>query len=111
MQADVAIMRRDASMSVSSPKVTAVALSEEVTAEQLGGWEVHARGTGQIDIVGDPDEQAIAAIAPVVGHPPSPIRQAPALPALGAGRGSYYHLTCASILRLYTHGELAMVMT
>ena len=38
VQSDVAIMRRDASMSVSSPKVTSVALSEAVTAEQLGGF-------------------------------------------------------------------------
>jgi acetyl-CoA carboxylase carboxyltransferase component len=36
--------------------VTSVALSEEVSAEQLGGWEVHARTTGQIDIVVDTDE-------------------------------------------------------
>jgi acetyl-CoA carboxylase carboxyltransferase component len=54
-------------MSVSSPKVTFVALSEEVTAEQLGGWEVHAR-TGQIDIVVDTDEDAIAMIRRTLGY-------------------------------------------
>jgi acetyl-CoA carboxylase carboxyltransferase component len=70
-------MRRDASMSVSSPKVTSVALSEDVTAEQLGGWEVHARGTGQIDIVVDTDAQAIAAIRQVLGYLPSHIDEAP----------------------------------
>jgi acetyl-CoA carboxylase carboxyltransferase component len=84
VQADVAIMRRDASMSVSSPKVTAVALSEEVTAEQLGGWEVHARGTGQIDIVVDTDEQAIAAIRRALGYLPSHIGEAPPCAAPGA---------------------------
>jgi acetyl-CoA carboxylase carboxyltransferase component len=71
VQSDVAIMRRDASMSVSSPKVTSVALSEEVSAEQLGGWEVHARRTGQIDMVVDTDEEAITLIRRLLGYLPS----------------------------------------
>jgi acetyl-CoA carboxylase carboxyltransferase component len=77
VQADMAIMRRDASMSVSSPKVTSVALSEAVTAEQLGGWEVHARGTGQIDAVADTDADAIALIRRTLSYLPSNINQPP----------------------------------
>ena len=77
VQADMAIMRRDASMSVSSPKVTSVALSEAVTAEQLGGWEVHARGTGQIDAVADTDADAIALIRRTLSYLPSNITQPP----------------------------------
>ncbi len=77
VQSDIAIMRKGASMSVSSPKVTSVALSEEVTAEQLGGWEVHARTTGQIDIVVDSDEDAIAMIRRTLGYLPSHIGEVP----------------------------------
>ena len=77
VQSDVAIMRRGASMSVSSPKVTSVALSEDVTAEQLGGWEVHARTTGQIDIVVDTDEQALAMIRRTLGYLPSHLGDVP----------------------------------
>jgi acetyl-CoA carboxylase carboxyltransferase component len=77
VQSDVAIMRRGASMSVSSPKVTSVALSEDVTAEQLGGWEVHARTTGQIDIVVDTDEEALAMIRRTLGYLPSHIGEVP----------------------------------
>lgn len=77
VQSDVAIMRRGASMSVSSPKVTSVALSEEVTAEQLGGWEVHARVTGQIDCVVDTDEQALALIRRTLSYLPSHIGEPP----------------------------------
>ncbi len=77
VQSDVAIIRKGASMSVSSPKVTSVALSEEITAEELGGWEVHARTTGQIDLVVDSDEQALQAIRRVLGYLPSHIDEAP----------------------------------
>lgn len=81
VQADVAIMRKGASMSVASPKVTSVALSEEVTAEQLGGWEVHARTTGQIDIAVDTDQEAIALIRRLLSYLPSNISEmAPAFP-------------------------------
>lgn len=73
VQSDVAILREGASMSVSSPKVTAVALGEEVTAEQLGGWEVHAKTTGQIDCVARSDEEAIAMIRRALGYLPSHI--------------------------------------
>jgi acetyl-CoA carboxylase carboxyltransferase component len=76
VQSDIAIMRRDASMSVSSPKVTSVALSEEVSAEQLGGWEVHARTTGQVDMVVDTDEEAIALIRRLLGYLPSHLGEA-----------------------------------
>lgn len=80
VQADVSIMRKGASMSVSSPKVTSVALSEEVTAEELGGWEVHARHTGQIDAVADSDLEAIAMIRRTLSYLPSNIAEPP--PAL-----------------------------
>lgn len=77
VQADMAIMRKGASMSVSSPKVTSVALSEEVTAEQLGGWEVHARNTGQIDGVAESDLDALAMIRRTLSYLPSNISEAP----------------------------------
>jgi acetyl-CoA carboxylase carboxyltransferase component len=74
---DFAVMRRDATFSVSSPKVTSVALSQEVTAEELGGWELHAELTGQVDLVTDTDGEAIAAIKAFLGLLPSNCRQLP----------------------------------
>ena len=71
VQSDMAIIRKGASMSVSSPKVTSVALSEEVTPEQLGGWEVHARTTGQIDAAVASDEEALALIRRTLSYLPS----------------------------------------
>ena len=68
---DFTVMRRDATFSVSSPKVTAVALSQEVTAEELGGSDLHADVTGQADLVTDTDAEAIAALRCFLGYLPS----------------------------------------
>jgi len=81
VQSDMAIIRKGASMSVSSPKVTSVALSEEVTPEQLGGWEVHARTTGQIDAAVGSDEEAIALIRRTLSYLPSNATEPPPVAA------------------------------
>lgn len=79
---DFAVMRRDATFSVSSPKVTSVALSQEVTPEELGGSDLHADTTGQIDLVTDTDAEAIEALRSFLALLPANCREAPP-----AGRG------------------------
>lgn len=74
---DFAVMRRDATFSVSSPKVTSVAMSEEVTADQLGGSDLHADVTGQVDLVTDSDEAALDALRTFLSYLPSNSRQPP----------------------------------
>lgn len=71
VQSDFAVMRQDATFSVSSPKVISVALSETVTAEALGGAAVHADHTGLIDLVTQTDGEAIAALRRFLGYLPS----------------------------------------
>jgi len=71
VQADFAVMRKGAVFSVSSPKVTSVALGEEITAEQLGGWEMHARTTGQVDAVAETDAEALAIVRRTLSYLPS----------------------------------------
>ncbi len=75
--ADFAVMRKDAAFAVSSPKVTSVALSQEVTSEALGGAAVHADVTGQIDLVTDTDAQAIDALRRFLSYLPSNSAEAP----------------------------------
>jgi len=74
---DFAVMRRDATFSVSSPKVTSVALSQEVTPEELGGSDLHADTTGQIDLVTDTDAEAIEALRSFLALMPSNHREPP----------------------------------
>ena len=71
VQSDFAVMRRDATFSVASPKVTSVALGQVVTPEELGGSDLHADTTGQIDLVTDTDAQAIAALRRFLSYLPS----------------------------------------
>lgn len=71
VQSDFSVMRSDATFSVSSPKVTSVALSQDVTPEALGGADLHAEVTGQIDMVVETDAQALAALRAVLSYLPS----------------------------------------
>jgi acetyl-CoA carboxylase carboxyltransferase component len=77
VQSDFSVMRRDATFSVSSPKVISVALSNEVTAEDLGGSDVHADVTGLIDLVTDTDAEAIAALRRFLSFLPANSSEAP----------------------------------
>lgn len=71
VQSDFSVMRSDATFSVSSPKVTSVALSQDVTPEELGGADLHAEITGQIDMVVDTDAEALAVLRAVLAYLPS----------------------------------------
>lgn len=57
---DFVVMSRQASMFVTGPRVVKVATHEDVTSEQLGGGEVHARTTGVCHHLADNDREALA---------------------------------------------------
>jgi len=68
---DFTVMLRDASMSVTSPRVIEIATGEKVTIEELGGSEVNAKVTGQIDVVVDTQDQLIATVQEFLSYLPS----------------------------------------
>src|SRR5215467_356457 len=45
---DIVVMRKGATMSVASGRVTKVAVGQPVEAEELGGWRMHATTTGLV---------------------------------------------------------------
>lgn len=55
-RADIVIMVKGSVMAVSGPKVLATATGEKVTAEALGGWQLHARVTGQVDLFAETED-------------------------------------------------------
>lgn len=59
---DLVVQLRGTCLAVTSPLVAEVATGEEVTMEELGGVDVHARVTGQIDIAVDTPEEGYEAI-------------------------------------------------
>lgn len=79
---DYSVMTKRSNFSVSSPPVIEEATGERVTADEVGGWEVHAKITGQIDNVGEDDAEAIAMLRRVFTYlPGNPWEDAPVVPS------------------------------
>ncbi len=74
---DFVVMRKGAVMAVASPRLTSLATAEEVDAEALGGWRVHAITTGLVDHVTDTDEAAILAVQRFLSYLPAHNGEAP----------------------------------
>ncbi|MFN0145173.1 MAG: acyl-CoA carboxylase subunit beta [Dehalococcoidia bacterium] len=76
---DWVVMTEGSSMSISSPRLVQVAISETVTDEELGGPELHAKVTGQVDMVTADEDAALAAVREMVGFLPSRASDRPPL--------------------------------
>ena len=61
-QSDVVFARKGAVMAVTSPRVTSIAIGQEITAEELGGWKLHTEVTGLVDQAFDTDEEVLDAV-------------------------------------------------
>src|SRR5580692_9063638 len=68
--ADVVIQVKGAVMAVSGPPVLAAATGEIVTGEEIGGWELHAKGTGQVDLVADDEKGCMGLVRRVLSYLP-----------------------------------------
>src|SRR5690625_6611934 len=49
-------------MAVAGPRMLSVAIGEEISNEELGGWQVHAEHTGQVDSFVEDEESALKAV-------------------------------------------------
>jgi acetyl-CoA carboxylase carboxyltransferase component len=72
---DFVVMTRGSCLAVTSPRVFEIATGEITSFEDVGGVDVHAKITGQIDLGVDTDEQAWAAIARWLSYLPSNAHQ------------------------------------
>jgi len=68
---DFVVMTRGSCLAVTSPLVFEVATGEVTTFEEVGGVDVHARQTGQIDLGVETDAEAWEAIARWLSYLPS----------------------------------------
>jgi methylmalonyl-CoA decarboxylase subunit alpha len=59
---DFVVQLRGTCMAVTSPLVVEMATGEAIDKEELGGVDVHARTTGQIDAIADTPEEAYALV-------------------------------------------------
>ncbi len=68
---DFVVQVKGTCMAVSGPRVLEVALEEKTTAEELGGWQVHAEVTGQVDAFAEDDEHCMQIIREFLSYMPS----------------------------------------
>jgi acetyl-CoA carboxylase carboxyltransferase component len=67
---DFVVQVRGTCLAVTSPRVFEVATGEVITFEELGGVDVHARITGQIDQFADSDDEAYELVRRFLGFLP-----------------------------------------
>lgn len=75
--ADVSIQVKGTCMAVSGPRVIEQATGEKLTPEELGGWEIHAKQTGLIDLVAENDAHCLQLVRKVLSYLPSNYKQLP----------------------------------
>jgi acetyl-CoA carboxylase carboxyltransferase component len=68
---DFTVQVRGSCLAITSPRVFEVAIGEVIGFEELGGVDVHAERTGQIDLGVDTDEEAWAAVRRWLSYLPS----------------------------------------
>ncbi len=68
---DYVVMVRGSCLAVTSPKVFEIATGEVISFEDVGGVDVHARKTGQIDLGVETDEEGYDAIQKWLSYLPS----------------------------------------
>ena len=86
--ADFSVMQKGATVAVSSPRLVSMALGEKITAEELGGWRLHAETTGLVDQVVDREEDVYDAIRKFLSYMPSHHNEAPPDAPVPAGSGA-----------------------
>jgi 3-methylcrotonyl-CoA carboxylase beta subunit len=86
MSDETVIVRNQGTIFLGGPPLVKAATGEEVTAEELGGGDVHARTSGVVDHLAADDEHALAIVRGIVGTLPRAVdppweRHAPRPPA------------------------------
>ena len=78
---DLVVMVKGTCMAVSGPRVLEVALEEKTTPEELGGWELHAEVTGQVDAFAEDDEHCMQIVRELLSYLPNTCdKEAPYVP-------------------------------
>lgn len=80
---DFVFMTKYANMFITGPQVVKSVTGEDVSADQLGGAQVHAETTGVAQFVADSDEQCLELVRALIGFIPSNnVETAPVYPSV-----------------------------
>ncbi|MGP4075550.1 carboxyl transferase domain-containing protein [Halobacillus sp. K22] len=77
VKSDFVTQVRGTSMAVAGPRMLEIANGEELSPEELGGPEMHAAYTGQIDHIAEDEEEAIEALRRFFSYMPSSADETP----------------------------------
>lgn len=76
MSDETVIVRDQGTIFLGGPPLVKAAIGEVVTAEELGGAELHARRSGVVDHIADSDEHALEIVRDIVATLPPPAEPA-----------------------------------
>jgi acetyl-CoA carboxylase carboxyltransferase component len=85
---DFVVQVKGSAMGVSGPRVVELALGETVSDEELGGWQVHAEITGNVDRVAENEEECLQIIHQYLAYMPSHCDESPPEIPVPDGSGS-----------------------
>ncbi|HUP94383.1 MAG TPA: carboxyl transferase domain-containing protein [Burkholderiales bacterium] len=85
---DFSVMHKSATMAVSSPGLVSMALGAKVSAEDLGGWRLHAEITGLTDQVVDTEDEVFEALRKFLSYMPSHHNEPPPDAPIPRGSGA-----------------------
>ncbi|MCB8942412.1 MAG: carboxyl transferase [Ardenticatenaceae bacterium] len=74
---DIIIQVKGAIMAVGGPSILSVATGEVAAPEELGGWELHAHHTGQVDLFAENEEECLWLVRQVLGYLPENAQEPP----------------------------------
>ncbi len=67
------MVKETAQLFVAGPPVVKAGMGQDVTKEELGGWEIHARESGAVDNVAEDEDDALAQCRRFLSHLPSSV--------------------------------------
>src|SRR5215831_19229826 len=76
--AHFSVMVRDTSqLFVAGPPIVRHGMRQDVTKEELGGWQIHARESGAVDNLAEDEDDALAQVARFLAYLPQSVWEAP----------------------------------
>jgi 3-methylcrotonyl-CoA carboxylase beta subunit len=72
MSDETVIVRNQGTIFLAGPPLVKAATGEEISAEDLGGGDMHGRKSGVVDHVAENDEHALTIVRDIVSHLPKP---------------------------------------
>lgn len=76
-RADFVVMIKGTAMGAAGPKMLGRSIGQTITAQELAGWELQARGTGQADAVAENEEECLAIVKEFLTYMPSNCNEEP----------------------------------